>query len=172
MVEWRSIEGYEGYYEISDAGDVKRLAREADCSSRTRPNNKTFIWEIIVKPYVDRQGYYWVQIQREGRRKRFAVHRLVAKAFLGAPPTSKHQVNHKNGDKLDNRVENLEWCTPQENTVHAHQVLRASPSGYKITTAAQRAEMRELLDGGASVYTVAAAFGVSRKTARRYRAEK
>jgi len=172
MVEWRAIEGYEGYYEVGDDGSIKRLARMADCSSKDRPNNKTFIWEIIVRPYVDRQGYSWVQIQREGRRRKFAVHRFVAKAFHGAPPTEKHQVNHKNGIKTDNRAENLEWCTPRENKVHAVDVLRAQPRGYRITNAAERKAMQSEFSSGKSVHKIAVEFGVSRKTVRVHCAEK
>lgn len=71
-----------------------------------------------LKGYTDGDGYPHVLMNINGNRVYRAVHKLIAKAFVGEKPTSKHQVNHKNGIRNDNRPENLEYLTSRENTLH------------------------------------------------------
>lgn len=74
----------------------------------------------ILKTMINKYGYHVVNLHINGKQKQFRVNRLVAEAFLKNPDHSTHtQVNHKNGDKNDNSVKNLEWCTPKFNTNHA-----------------------------------------------------
>lgn len=92
---WREIAGYETLYQISNYGRVKSLG-----NSQARQ-------EKILKQQLQRDGYKRVWLCKKGfKRKRFPVHRLVANAFI-PNPLRKEQVNHQNGDKLDNRLENL-----------------------------------------------------------------
>lgn len=99
-IEWRKIEGF-SKYSVSDTGAVR--------------NDKT---RYIFKNHLLSNGYYHVTLRNDsGKPKNCIVHRLVAKAFI-PNPKSKAQVNHKNGNKLDNRVENLEWMTERENSQH------------------------------------------------------
>jgi len=98
---WKDIPEYEGLYQVSNLGKVKSL---------------WFGKERILKPITHTNGYHHVNIYRGGARKKILVHRLVMLAFVGE---SDLQVNHVNGDKTDNRLENLEYCTAVENHQHA-----------------------------------------------------
>ena len=100
--EWKPIEGYEGLYEVSNMGRVKSL--------NYRHTGK----ERILKGGDDGYGYLCVNLCKDGKANKGKIHRLVAQAFL-ENPQNLPEVNHKNEDKTDNRVENLEWCTKQYN---------------------------------------------------------
>ena len=102
----KEITGYEGLYWIDSAGSI--------LTKNWRNSGK----EAILKPATDKKGYLRVGLMKEGKLSTLKVHRLVAIHFLNSIE-GKNQVNHKNCIKSDNRVENLEWCTPKENTSHA-----------------------------------------------------
>jgi hypothetical protein len=110
---WRAIVGYEGLYEISSIGRVKSLPSYATC----RGGGRRLVAEKILRTFVDRGGYSRILLNKKGRR-RFSVHRLVAFAFLGAPPGKGMHVDHINRDTSDNRAENLRWVTPLENALN------------------------------------------------------
>jgi len=115
MENWKDIQGYEGIYQISDKGNVKSLPREwvwGNGAVRRRG-------ELILKPGLNSAGYLSINMVTNGTSKNVVVHRLVAKAFIPNPEV-KAEVNHINGDKTDNRVENLEWCSREENQQHAY----------------------------------------------------
>lgn len=84
-----------------------------------------------VRPSYDKDGYLTIQLSNEGRLGYYKIHRLVAKAFI-PNPENKPQVNHKNGIRDDNRVENLEWVTAKENVRHAYDVLGRKSHGKKV----------------------------------------
>lgn len=105
---FKIIEGFSlkwgGAYRVSERGEVFSFARTEPL--KTHVNPKT--------------GYVYVSLQKSGKPHRVSVHRLVAQAFI-PNPDDKPEVNHKDRNKLNNSVENLEWCTHRENIRHAHQ---------------------------------------------------
>ena len=109
---WKDIPGYEGLYQVSNLGRVKSLERYKD-------NNSGLVKmpEKIMQGGI-RNGYVLVYLTKDGKRKTFSAHRLVAQAFI-PNPEQKPTINHINGNKQDNRVENLEWNTDKENINHA-----------------------------------------------------
>jgi len=118
MSIWKPVVGYEGFYEVSDEGCLRSVDREVRYKSsgtmirRGRP----------MKLNTNRYGYVDVKLGKEGIETSHLMHRLVAMAFL-ENPEAKPQVNHKNGNKGDNRLENLEWSTLSENRLHAYREL-------------------------------------------------
>lgn len=114
--EWRDIKGYEGHYQISSLGRVKSLHRTACHEMRGRNFCQTYEEKIMKQ--LQQCGYLCVWIQKGTEmKKKFRVHRLVAQAFI-PNPEGKEFVNHKNKDRANNTVENLEWCTHEENMIH------------------------------------------------------
>lgn len=116
MEEWKSIKNFKGRYEVSSLGRV----RSSGYSYKTRNAHGEYLNHkpgVVLRPQKDK-GYLKVCLYDNGKPLQKRVHRLVAEAFLGTDSVRK-QVNHKNGNKHDNRVENLEWCTPAENVTHA-----------------------------------------------------
>lgn len=113
---WKDIEGYEGIYQVSDLGRVKRLE-----STVVRKKQGNFTKpEKLMKPHVTPKGYLRLQLSKEGSIKNKFVHSLVAETFLDKPSGDNLQVNHKDGNKLNNKKGNLEWLTPSENQQHAY----------------------------------------------------
>ena len=109
--EWRDVVGYEGLYQVSNFGRVKSL-----------PRNGTVNMVRILRPNIKKTGYINYALQKNNALKTFLAHRLVAQAFM-PNPDNLPQVNHIDGDKTNNRVDNLEWCTQLENIRHRSEVL-------------------------------------------------
>lgn len=110
---WANVKNYEGIYQVSSNGEIKSLSRLVK-----HPKKDYYIISRYLKPVKMNNGYLTVTLSKNGVQKPTCVHRIVAEAFV--PNYKKlEQVNHKNGDKTDNKVFNLEWMTRSENMLHA-----------------------------------------------------
>ena len=98
---WKDIRGYEGKYKISTYGNVYSYKRK-----------------IYISQSKGANGYFKVNLHKNSSTKTFSVHRLVAETFI-SNPNNLPEINHKSGNKTNNRVTNLEWCTHNENMEHA-----------------------------------------------------
>lgn len=112
--EWKDVVGYEGLYKVSNLGNVK------NCLSGR-----------ILKLCNDKDGYKILNLYKNGVRKTYRVHRLVSKAFL-TNPNNLQQVNHKDEDKTNNRVDNLEWCDAKYNLNFGTAQERKAKKNIKV----------------------------------------
>lgn len=107
---WQSVDGYEGLYLVSTYGRVLSAPR----------NGAKKEWHFLAPHYV--QGYIQYELSKNNQSKEYKAHRLVAQAFL-PNPEKKREVNHIDGDKHNNHLDNLEWVTTSENQLHARYTL-------------------------------------------------
>lgn len=120
---WTSVRGFEGRYEISDHGRCRSLDFR-DAWGRKRPGR------VLIQG-LDRRGYPRLSLSMHDQKRMFRLHRLVAEGFV-SNPNGLPQVNHKDGNKLNNHWTNLEWCTNLHNVQHAvSQGLWTYPTGVK-----------------------------------------
>ena len=108
---WKSVIGYDGTYQVSDTGLVRRVRKHGDLKT-TR----------LLKPYKNQRGYTKVELFKLGKGQEFFVHCLVMHAFVGQIPSGL-QINHKDGVKFNNNLNNLEYVTPKQNMRHSFDVL-------------------------------------------------
>jgi len=113
---WEDIEEYEGY-QISSIGNIKSISGKFKSKK-----------DKLLSRRIDKDGYVICAIYKNQKRKDFKIHRLVAKAFI-PNPENKSMVNHKDGIKDHNWVDNLEWCTQGENEKHAYRTGLKSHKG-------------------------------------------
>ena len=102
---WKAVEGYEDYYEVSNFGNVRSVDRVTNYT-----NGEKHLWKgRILKPAKCGNGYFSCVLWKNGQKKTVLIHRLVAEAFIHNQ-NNLPQVNHKDENKENNHVENLEWC--------------------------------------------------------------
>lgn len=119
LEEWKDIPNYEGIYQVSNKGNVRRL---------TFANNKVTKEKIhSIKPTDNGNGYLIVGLKASGKRKNYYVHRLVAAMFCKKDDNCNY-VNHKDRNKYNNNAENLEWCTQKQNVQYSAQYMRHEKS--------------------------------------------
>ena len=116
--KWKDIIGYEGIYMVSNKGNTKSIDR-IDYAGRHRK-------EHVMKYATDKNGYKRVYLTKCGKSKSMLVHQVVAQAFI-PNPNNLPEVNHKDENKANNNVENLEWCTHQYNSNYGTRVSRIIP---------------------------------------------
>lgn len=164
MTMWRDISGYPGY-QVSNDGNVRTLTRRVQKGAAMVTK-----YGRMLPQRANRGGYLAVKLSRNGKRKTRVVHRLVIEAFGPPQPSPTHECNHKDLDKTNNRIENLEWVTRSENLSHMYRnrsVRRPNRSGSQHPLAKLSDEdvqrIRSMYRPGVTTHQqLAAQFGVSR----------
>ena len=113
---WKDIPGFEGLYQVSNFGRVKSLNYNKRKIEKCLSIKRSFVYDIVC-------------LSKHGLSKYLLVHRLVAEAFI-PNPDNKEQVNHKDGNKRNNKVDNLEWATCKENILHSVKELQNNPGNW------------------------------------------
>jgi hypothetical protein len=148
---WKDVLGYEDVFEVSSNGIIRRKGKDKHLSTRVNGN-----------------GYEIITLCHNGNRQTHRIHRIVMNAFYGNKPLD---VNHKNGIKTDNRLENLEYCTRRENIAHARDVLgvvggdrhtpESKPRQFKHLTESSVRAIRDAHSEGTSQIELSKLYGVS-----------
>lgn len=121
--EWRPVPGYEGSYQVSNLGRVRSLDRVV----KSKQGWKKFVKGVTMKQSIHHYGYPVVSLLKESHSKQYAVHILVARAFI-PNPKGLPCVNHKDENKRNNNINNLEWCTLRYNNSYGTRVDRIKAS--------------------------------------------
>ena len=116
--ECKAIKGYEKYYEVSTQGNVRSLDRELAAPHNSKKVSKG---KVLVPRHNSNTPYYYVCLCVDNKRKNYSIHRLVAEMFI-PNPENKAEVNHIDGNPLNNNISNLEWVTRNENLKHSYRV--------------------------------------------------
>ena len=168
---WKAIPGYEGYYEVSDQGRVRSVERVVEYR-----DGRVFHYRSrVLRPgYSKNYGYYQVHLNRYNVGKMVSIHRLVALVFI-PNPKGYNVVNHKDENPLNNKAENLEWCSFQYNVAYGTKFER----GYKNGAGSRHKRIVKYdLNGNKvgeweSILKASVAEGLSNTTIRRFaRSEK
>lgn len=122
---WKDIKNYEGLYQISDTGEVRSLDKLV-----TYSNGRKHLYKgKLISPAIH-NNYYAVTLHKDGKMQTVYIHRLVAQHYLDNPNNLPY-INHKDENKLNNAVSNLEWCTPLYNNIYGNRIEKVKQSTYK-----------------------------------------
>lgn len=158
---WMNCVGYEGNYMVSNYGRIKSVEREIPGSDRCGGSFR--LGQKLIKFKIGTTGYYSFTMCKNGGRKDSLVHRIVALAFIPNPNNYPY-INHKNLNKLDNRVDNLEWCTQKINIHHAIE-NNCIPRFYGEDTSGAKLSnemVMEILNAEGRFGDIAKKYGISR----------
>lgn len=164
--KWKNIKGYENKYAVSSTGRVKSLPRTTYITYKNgvvqSRDLQGGIMNLAIGKIRGKKAYYVVALWKDGKKKHFRIHRLVALHFV-ENPNNYSMVNHKDENKLNNKVENLEWCSPKQNCRHSSLGERnpdARLTGEKVRKIRALKSARPRL----SNYKIAERFNVSKTT--------
>ena len=152
---WKPIENYNSLYEVNEKGEIRSLYHW---------NGHKY--EKRKKPYILKQsntttGYKKVELAKDGKKKSLRVHRLVATAFI-PNPMNKPYINHIDGNRINNCVENLEWCTQHENVVHAYE------TGLNKISHITKEELQRYVENGVTFHQIMKKEHISVKRLQNY----
>lgn len=167
--QWKDVVGYEGRYMVSNLGNIKSTFKYSDNKMNKRLNKLGYREKNIYIGY-NTSGYPVVVLRENGKKKFKSIHRLVAEAFI-PKKENKNIVNHIDGNKKNNNVDNLEWCDKRENMIHAMECLGINREGelnpnFKYTNK-QVEELIDLYNKGNSVYFCYKKLNINRGSAYR-----
>lgn len=170
--EWRDIPGYENIYRASTHGRIKSYGRYIGCVG----GNKRFLKGRIIRPGKNKYGYLQAVLYKNTKKKDIRVNRIILEVFF-RPPKEGEECNHKDGNKQNNHIENLEWCTHLQNMQHKDNVLgkhsRGENSGNaKFSEQEARCILILLKEGNLTQKQIANRFGVSIQTISRIKCGK
>ena len=169
LPEWRAVVGFEDLYEVSSVGEVRFTGKHQIVARWAN-------MRALVP--CESRGYFRVSLSKNGKRLPYTIHRLVALAFLGPPPFAKAVIRHLNGDRVDNRVENLCWGTSKENSAdrerhgriargdaswsrrHPERIAKGVRQWKAKLTEQTADEIRRLYNAGRSQCSLAKEYGV------------
>ena len=166
--EWRPVRGYEGIYEVSSLGRVRSLPRTiivTGSGGYRAPKTDYYrkVGGIVLTPLMRTDGYYKVNLYRDGEREQVPIHRMVCEAFHG-PPSAKQDAAHNDGVKINNHATNLRWASRAENMsdkiVHDTHGRGVRAHGAKLTDD-DVLKIKEALRAGGSQSQLARQHGVS-----------
>ena len=149
MEEWKDIKGYEGLYQVSNFGRIKSLPRK----KFTPTGWPYFTKEKILKTSIDLNGYQGIELFKNGKGKRYLIHRLVAMAFVEGYKKGL-QVNHKDEDKSNNFYTNLEWCSRQYNCNYGSRNNKIKNGNSKVIICITTGEIFNSLSDAAKYYGI------------------
>ena len=129
MEIWKDIKGFEGVYQVSNTGKVRRLIFKNNRVVKDKVREK--------KPTDNGNGYLIVSLQNCNKRKNYYVHRLVAEAFCDKSINCS-VVNHKDYNKYNNAAENLEWCTQKQNVIYSSERMKHEKKKCKVTNTGEK----------------------------------
>lgn len=155
---WKTIYDYPDY-QISSTGKVKSTERIVLTTAGWHNDVKTRkVRERILKSHVNGNGYLFVTLRKNGKHAAINIHKLVSKEFIGKIPSGL-VVNHKNGIKTDNRVENLEYCSKSRNTQHYYEII-GKRKGY--VPYSHIPQIIKDISLGSNIYDIAQQYNVTR----------
>lgn len=159
VIEWRDVVGFEDLYKVSNEGQIMSLRR----FRQGKNGHPVTVYERILKYKIDKDGYHGVTLSRDSVHCSLRVHRIVAIAFI--PNEQNHpQVNHKDSNKANNAVDNLEWTTDQGNKDHCRRTVMVDYRGENHVLAklksADVVKIRELYKGGRTQVRIATEYGI------------
>lgn len=166
---WHDVPGHEGRLQVCRSGEMRSVTRYVNWNG---PGGKRLAKGRILKQRVNNVGYRVLKTSdAKGKQVTLLVHRVLCLTFI-PNPQGKQFVNHIDGDRLNNSLDNLEWCTPSENIQHAHDAGRFPPShigkGEKCPRArlknADVLDIRRRLGDGETIAALAAEYGVGKST--------
>lgn len=161
---WKDIVGYEGYYQVSSLGRVKSIDRDVlRCDERWQHCKS----HILIPFQGTTCNYLSIQLSKDNSPQKFLLHRLVAIAFLGLNPITELEVNHKDGNRHNNKVENLEIVSHQQNIDHSVVTGLKHDYGenhvHALLTNLQANEIRKSWHNGAKQKDLAVKYRVSKQ---------